>query len=107
MTTLRRLPAALALLLLGALALRLGLPFPLAIAVTLALVVVLFLPRVDPTPLVVLLGLGSLGWVTVACQRVAERWAAGQPWLRLALILGAVACFTAGAGWLLRPRRRD
>lgn len=78
----------------------------MTILVTLALVVVLFLPQVNPAGLAILLGLGSLAWVWVAWLRVDARLAEGQPWLRLALIMGAVACFTAGSAWLLRPRRQ-
>jgi hypothetical protein len=38
-------------------------------------------------------------------MRVQERLALGAPWLRMALILAAVALFTAWAGWLLRNRK--
>jgi hypothetical protein len=35
---------------------------------------------------------------------VQQRLTFGMPWLRLALILGAVAAFTGWAAWLMRPR---
>lgn len=102
MPVLRRLPAALALLGLGALALRLGLPFVLAVPVTVGLLGLLFLPKaLVQTSLSVLLGLGSLAWTNLAWVRVQERLALDLSWLRLALILGAVALFTAWAAWLL------
>ncbi len=106
MPVLRRLPAALALLLLGALALRLGLPFLLAVPLTLILIGLLWVPKaVVRSGLAVLLGLGSLAWVGLAWVRVQERLAMDLPWLRLALILGAVALFTAWAAGLLAQRK--
>jgi len=41
------------------------------------------------------LGLGALEWLRTLAIFAQERLAMGQPWLRLALILGAVAIFTA------------
>ena len=106
MAVLRRLPAALALLLLGALTLRLGLPFALAVPVTVGLLGLLFVPKaLIQTSLGVLLGLGSLAWAGLAWVRVQERLALDLPWLRLALILAAVALFTAWAAWLLVKRK--
>jgi hypothetical protein len=52
------------------------------------------------------LALGALEWVRTGIVFVAERRAAGVPWLRLALILGAVALLTAVAAWLLQPLAR-
>jgi len=45
---------------------------------------------------------GCLAWIGMAWLRVYERREGGQPWLRLALIFGAVTLFTAWAAWLLR-----
>jgi len=51
--------------------------------------------------------LGALEWLRTLLMLVAERSAMGQAYLRLALILGAVAVLTAAAAWLFRlPRVR-
>ena len=51
---------------------------------------------------------GALEWLRTAAGLVAARQAMGQPFLRLALILGAVALFTALAAAVFRaaPLRR-
>lgn len=49
--------------------------------------------------------LGSLEWLWTLVLLVQQRAALGQPWLRLSLILGAVAVFTAGAALVFRHRR--
>jgi hypothetical protein len=103
MFVLRRLPAFLALLLLGALSLRLGLAFLVAVPLTVVLLVLLFIPKAAlQAGLAAVLWCGSLAWVGMAWLRVGERLAAAQPWTRLALIFGAVTLFTAWAAWLLR-----
>lgn len=48
--------------------------------------------------------LGAIEWVRTALVLVQERMAEGRPWLRLALILGGVALFTATSA--LVPMRR-
>jgi hypothetical protein len=102
MFILRRLPALIACLLLGALSLRLGLPFPMTVPLTLAALILLFIPKpVAQAVLAALLGAGALAWVAMTWLRVQQRLAEGQPWLRLAVILGVVALFTAWAAWLL------
>lgn len=106
MPVLRRLPALLALLLLGAHFLRFG-QLPL-VALCLALLVPLFLPRRWAQGLVAgALGLGALVWLWTLIGDVQQRLAFGAPWLRLALILGTVAAFTAWAAWLLRAGWKD
>ena len=56
----------------------------------------------------ILLALGSVSWVVTALRIGAERRAAGEPWLRMALILGTVAVLSAAsAAWLFRCSRRD
>ena len=108
MFVLRRLPACLALLMLGALALRLGLGFLVAGPLTLLLLVLLFIPRAVPQVIAsaVVWG-GSIAWVGMAGLRIQQRLGEGLPWLRLALIFGAVALFTAGAAWLLRGTTKE
>lgn len=101
MFVLRRLPACLALLMLGAHFLRAG---ALALVLlSLALLVPLFVPRpMAQTGVRWALLLGALVWVGALVEGVQGRLALGQPWLRLALILGGVALFTGWAGWRLR-----
>jgi hypothetical protein len=100
---LRRLPALFALLLLGAHFLRFG-QLPLVI-LCLALLVPLFVPRRWAQLLVAgVLALGALVWLWTLLGDAQQRLASGLPWLRLVLILGAVAVFTAWSAWLVRPR---
>jgi hypothetical protein len=108
MFVLRRLPACLALLMLGALSLRLGLAFLVTVPLTLVLLVLLFIPRaLLQTILSTLLWGGSLGWMGMAWVRVNERLTLGLPWIRLAIIFGAVTLFTAWAAWLLRQDMKE
>jgi hypothetical protein len=52
-----------------------------------------------------LLGLGCALWIYNAVVFGRERLASGEPWLRMALILGAVSLFTGvSAGLLSLPR---
>jgi len=48
--------------------------------------------------------LGTLEWLRTLAGFAAMRAALGQPYLRLALILGAVAAFTALAAWMFQHR---
>ncbi|PIR16102.1 MAG: hypothetical protein COV48_10740 [Elusimicrobia bacterium CG11_big_fil_rev_8_21_14_0_20_64_6] len=50
------------------------------------------------------LALGSVNWIATALRIGAQRRAAGEPWLRMALILGTVAALSALAGALLSRR---
>jgi hypothetical protein len=103
---LRRLPASVALRMLGALSLRLGQTFPEV--VTLVLLVLLFIPRaVLRTTLAAELWGGALTWAGMAWLRVSERLTMGLPWIRLAIIFGAVTAFTAWAAWLLRRPKAE
>ena len=51
--------------------------------------------------LAMLLSGGALVWLHTTWRLVMVRVALGEPWLRLAVILGAVALLTAGAAWKL------
>lgn len=103
MFVLRRLPAFLALLMLGALSLRLGLGFLPAIVLTLAMVVALFLPwNWTRGSVASLLWGGALAWVGMTLVRVQQRLQLGEPWMRLAMILIGVALFTAWSAWMLK-----
>ncbi len=92
---------ALALLLLAAHFYRSGL-WPLALA-AMVLNALLIVPRAwaARTVQVALLG-GSLEWLRALAAFVGERVALGQPYLRLLVILLAVALFTAGAALVFR-----
>lgn len=48
--------------------------------------------------------LGAVEWLWTLALLAQQRIALGQPWLRMALILGAVALFTAGAALVFRRR---
>lgn len=49
--------------------------------------------------------LGALEWLRTLALLVLERSAMGQPYLRLALILGSVATLTAASALVLRNER--
>jgi hypothetical protein len=49
--------------------------------------------------------LGALRWIALAWMIGAARAAAGAPWTRMALILGAVALFTLLAALVFRSAR--
>jgi len=106
MRFLRSIPALLAFLVLGAHFMRSGtvllVPLPL-------LLIILLVPK---APWAVrtcqaALGLGALEWLRTLVMRVLERSALGEPYLRLIVILGAVALFTAGSALLLRVPAKE
>ena len=103
MTFLRLLPVVLSFLLLGAHFLRTG---QLALAVISVLLPVLLLLRARWIPRLfsVLLILAAAEWLRTLYALAAMRIAWGQPWGRLALILGGVAAFTALAALVFRSR---
>lgn len=49
--------------------------------------------------------LGALEWLWTAAEFAQQRMALGQPWVRMAWILGAVALLTLAAAALLRGAR--
>lgn len=51
-----------------------------------------------------LLVLGAAEWAWTAVLLVQQRQALGQPWVRLACILAAVALFTLASAFVLRRR---
>ncbi|MFC1525652.1 hypothetical protein ACFL6X_02455 [Candidatus Latescibacterota bacterium] len=68
---------------------------------TLTVVVYLLLPlalllrhRMSAIAMQVALGLAAVTWITTASRLVQLRMAAGEPWGRMALILGAVIAVT-------------
>ena len=104
MNFLRLLPVILSFLLLGAHFYRAGL-----LPLTLLCVAVLFLLflRKSRVPLLfqVLLVLGALEWLRTLFMFAQMRIAFGEPWTRLAIILGAVALFTALSGLVFKNRK--
>ncbi len=92
---------ALALSLLGAHFYRAS-AWPLVLACS-ALVVLLAWPRLWVARLVQMaLVLGAAEWLWTALLLVQQRLALGQPWLRMAFVLGAVAVFTAASALVFR-----
>jgi hypothetical protein len=70
-----------------------------------ALTLLLAVPRPwAARTLQVALLLGALEWLRTLAAFAAMRVAVGQPYLRLALILGAVAAFTLLAAWIFQHR---
>ena len=104
MNILRLLPVILSFLLLGAHFYRAGL-----VPVTLLCVAALFLLFLRkswvPRLFQVLLVLGGIEWLRTLYMFAAMRIAWGEPWTRLAVILGAVALFTALSGLVFRNRK--
>ncbi|HOT01863.1 MAG TPA: hypothetical protein PLY66_12735 [Acidobacteriota bacterium] len=71
------------------------------LAVSLAAPLLLALPGRWPVRLLQVLLLGAAAeWVRTAARLTAGRMAAGEPWLRLVVILAAVAAVTVIAAWL-------
>lgn len=96
MNFLRLLPVVLSLLLLGAHFLRAGI-MPLA-ATLVALAVLAPVPRRWMARLVqVALVVGGFEWIRTLFMNIATRSDLGEPWMRMALILGGVALFTFGS----------
>ena len=100
---LRSIPALLALLLLAAHFYRAAALVPAGLCV--AAVALLFVKR-RWAVLSLQLGLtaGAVVWLVTAWQIAQERMAAGAPYIRMLVILGLVAAFTAFAAYL-RPAK--
>jgi hypothetical protein len=100
---LRLLPAALALLVLGAHFLRMG--HLALVAVALAVVALLFVRRPWAARAVQgALALEALEWLRTLTLLASERRAAGAPYLRMTLILSGVALATAFSLLAFRSR---
>lgn len=95
-------PPALALVLLGAHFQRAG-AWPLVALAAALLVLLLAWPRRWVARAVQgALALGAVEWLWTVVVLVQARLALGMPWLRMALILGGVALFTAAAALVFR-----
>ena len=103
MNLLRLLPVILSLLLLGAHFYRAGLAVLTAASIALVLLLVLPKPWVARLAQFALV-LGALEWLRALYHFAAMRVAFGEPWTRLALILGAVALFTALSALVFQAR---
>jgi|CXWL01.1.fsa_nt_gi hypothetical protein len=98
-------PVILSALVLGAHVLRTGAPW-LAVLIA-ALPLLLVVGRTWATRAVQLaLALGTAEWVRTLLALVADRRALGQPYTRLAVILGVVALVTAASAVLLARWQR-
>ena len=103
MNVFRLLPVILSLILLAAHFYRSG--QVIVTALCLALPLLLFLRKAwVPRLFQVLLILGALEWLRALYGFAAMRIAFGEPWTRLAVILGAVALFTALSGMVFKNR---
>jgi hypothetical protein len=103
MNLVKLLPVLLSGLLLSAHFLRAGLPA--LVILSLAFPALLLIRRRWAARLVqIILVLGTLEWVRTLLVLVIERYQAGQPWWRLAIILGLVALFTGSSALLFRCR---
>ena len=96
--------AALFCLIMAAHFLRMGALPGVLVCLALPIVTALTRARWALRSLQALLISGSVIWVSTALRIGAERRAAGEPWLRMALILGTVAALTALAAALLSRR---
>ena len=96
--------ASLFCLILAAHFLRMGAMPGVVVCLALPLVTVLTRARWALRSLQAMLLIGSASWVVTALRIGAQRRAAGEPWLRMALILGTVAALSALAAALLSRR---
>jgi hypothetical protein len=79
---------------------------PFLMALSLLAPILLFVKRPwVPRLLQLLLVVGALEWVRTAAVLAARRIDVGAPWLRMVVILGAVALVTIGAAALLQSTR--
>jgi hypothetical protein len=104
MNGLKLLPVVLSFLLLGAHFYRAGL-IPLAILCVAVLFLLFLKKRWVPRLFQVLLVVGAFEWLRTLYFFAAMRIAWDQPWGRLALILGAVALFTALSALVFSNRK--
>src|SRR3989304_7237149 len=104
MMALRLLPVIIATLILGAHFYR-GANYGLAAVCGTAPLMLLLRRRWVIYVTQVLLLFGGFLWLNSTFQFIQIREAMGLPWIRMALILGAVGLFTAGSAFILNSRR--
>lgn len=103
MNFVRLIPVILSLLVLGAHFLRDG--QTLIVAACIGLVMLLWLrTRWVPRVIQLVLVLGAVEWLWTLYAFATIRAAHGQPWTRLAIILGGVALFTAASALVFRNK---
>ena len=103
MNVLRVLPVIISFLLLGAHFYRAGLAIPAGFFAVLPLSL-LFRESWVPRLMQILLVLGALEWLRTLVMFARVRIEFGEPWTRLAVILGTVALFTALSGLVFRSK---
>ena len=103
MNVLRLLPVILSFLLLAAHFYRAGMTVVAGLCIAMPVLLFLRKPWV-PHLFQAVLVLGALEWLRTLYGFAAMRIAFEQPWGRLAVILGAVALFTALSGLVFRSR---
>lgn len=96
--------ASLLCVILGAHFLRMGALPGVVVCLALPVVAMLTRARWALRGLQALLLLGSASWIATALRIGAQRRVAGEPWLRMALILGTVAALSVLAAGLLSRR---
>jgi hypothetical protein len=103
MNFLKLLPVIFSFLLLAAHFMRAGQDVLLILMLVLPLLLLLKKPWV-PRVIQVVLFLGAIEWVRTLATFAQVRVAMGEPWTRMAIILGAVALFTALSGLVFKNR---
>ena len=103
MNVLKLLPVILSFLLLGAHFYRAGLAWATVLCAAIPFLLFVQKPWI-PRLFQVLLVLGAIEWLRSLYFFAAMRIAWDQPWTRLAVILGAVALFTALSGLVFQGR---
>jgi hypothetical protein len=100
---LKMLPIIISFLLLSAHFYRAGLAIPAGVSIAVP-IFLLFRESWVPRLLQILLLLGALEWLRTLIMFAGLRIEDSQPWTRLAIILGAVALFTACSGLVFRSK---
>jgi len=103
MNFLRLFPAILSMLVLGAHFFRVGTPPVVAVVVGLLCLLLLrkaWVATVSQASLVV----GAVEWLRTLVEIMRRRQAMGEPWTRMAIILGVVAVITAASALVFRTR---
>jgi hypothetical protein len=103
MNFLRMLPMIVSFLLLAAHFMHAGQNFLIIMMLLLPLLLILRKPWV-PRAFQLILLLGAVEWVRILVAIAQTRISFGEPWMRMAVILGVVALFTALSGLVFRNK---
>jgi hypothetical protein len=101
MNFIRLLPVIISLLFMAAHFFRAGL-LPVAAIISVAPFLLLVHHRLVVRIIQTLLAIGSIEWIMTLSRLVSMRQAMGMPWIRLALILGAVSMIAFGSIFMFR-----